>query len=606
MCMLSAMAARHEATFFVAPNGNGKLPAPSAERPDGPFATLQRARDAVRELKALDKREGRRPRDVVVMLRGGRYFLDQTLVLGPEDSGAKGHPVVYTAYPGERPVISGGRRITGWRKEGKLWVADVAQPPEGWYFAQLFVNGERQTRSREPDTDNWRQWPLTTKGLPHNGMHPPEEALDLYYPGDLIKNWDNLHDIEINVLPQFRWMNSVIPLASVNEAEKHAVLAAPAHYNIKKGDPFRVENTLAGIDEPGEWCLNTREGKVYYLAPEGVDMTIAEVIAPALVELVRVQGDEETEKLVHHLVFRGLTFTEANRSQWDKRPEQTHWPSWRPLDTEESAVVFEGVNDCAVENCRFASVGGYALRFSLTALDNRIVGNEVVDAGGGGILLRGYHPGTMDVNKRNLISRNHIHHIGREYWASWGIKLYQSGENVVSHNYVHHASYIGMGFCGIGVDQFNMWKGQPGHGIRWDEIPEDDPLTRASVKRYLHSHNNVFSYNVIHDHMALQLVDGAGIYACAPGVGNKVLNNVIFNATGPSQWGLGLDFEADDITLVGNVVFNCTYPGIPDAERVGTTWKNNLTYPMGEEPAEIVRMAEIMTNIAAETTGPPQ
>jgi len=532
------------------------------------------------------------------MLRGGRYFLDQTLVLGPEDSGAKGHPVVYTAYPGERPVISGGRRITGWRKEGKLWVADVAQPPEGWYFAQLFVNGERQTRSREPDTDNWRQWPLTTKGLPHNGMHPPEEALDLYYPGDLIKNWDNLHDIEINVLPQFRWMNSVIPLASVNEAEKHAVLAAPAHYNIKKGDPFRVENTLAGIDEPGEWCLNTREGKVYYLAPEGVDMTIAEVIAPALVELVRVQGDEETEKLVHHLVFRGLTFTEANRSQWDKRPEQTHWPSWRPLDTEESAVVFEGVNDCAVENCRFASVGGYALRFSLTALDNRIVGNEVVDAGGGGILLRGYHPGTMDVNKRNLISRNHIHHIGREYWASWGIKLYQSGENVVSHNYVHHASYIGMGFFGIAVEEFNMWKGQLGQTMmRWNEIPEDDPLTEISVKRYLHTRNNVFSYNVIHDYMR-NLIDGGGIYTCAPGLVNEVLNNVMYNATGPVSLGVYLDFQSRGYVIItNNIVFNCQNPGHGDR-------KTNFIYRMGEEPPEIRVMAEALAELAAQTTGP--
>jgi len=50
VCTLPAMAVRHDATFFVAPDGNdgwtGKLPAPSAERPDGPFATLQRARDA--------------------------------------------------------------------------------------------------------------------------------------------------------------------------------------------------------------------------------------------------------------------------------------------------------------------------------------------------------------------------------------------------------------------------------------------------------------------------------------------------------------------------------------------------------------------------------
>ena len=109
------------ATFFVATNGNeswsGRLPAPNANNTDGPFATLARARNAVRELKAnSDTQAG-----ITVAVRGGKYFLDQTLVLGPQDGGTRDCPIVYTAFPDEKPVLSGGRRITGWKPyRGKI------------------------------------------------------------------------------------------------------------------------------------------------------------------------------------------------------------------------------------------------------------------------------------------------------------------------------------------------------------------------------------------------------------------------------------------------------------------------------------------------------
>ncbi len=581
-------------TLFVSPDGNdawsGRLPEATANGTDGPLATLVAARNAVRELP--------KDRTVTVILRGGTYALTETLVFSPEDSGSEGHPVVYCAFPGERPTVTGGRSIEGWRQEGQLWVADVPQPPGGWYFAQLFVNGELQTRSREPDTDDWTQWPLTTKGIPHDELHLPERAVDLHYPNDLIRNWDNLHDIEINLLPCWRWMNCVIPLASVDEAEGHAVLAAPAHYNINANDPFRVENTLEGIDEPGEWCLNTKEGKVYYLAPEGVDMTTAEVIAPVLTQLIRVQGDEQAEQFVHDICLRGLTFNGVNRPQWDQVPE----PERRTLDTNDSAILLEGAANCAIEECRFVGVAANAVRLNLTAMDNRIVGNEVVGAGGGGVQITGYEPGTKDVNQRNIVSRNHVHHSALEYWHSPAIMVVQSGHNTISYNYIHHMSYIGIAVSGTWVENFNLWKDQPGHGFRWEEMPDDDPLSRESVKPYLHSRHNLIAYNVIHDHMQL-LLDGGGIYTNAIGLGNRILDNLVYNATGQADLGIYLDLQSDDVTVANNTVFNCTGPST-NGDGVGNTWESNSIYNMGEEPAEVVQTAQIMTAAAAQMAGP--
>ena len=86
------------------------LAAPNAQKSDGPFATLERARDAVRELKK------QKATDIVVLVREGTYQLTNTIVFGLEDSGVGDSTITYAAYPGETPVFSSGREIQGWEQ----------------------------------------------------------------------------------------------------------------------------------------------------------------------------------------------------------------------------------------------------------------------------------------------------------------------------------------------------------------------------------------------------------------------------------------------------------------------------------------------------------
>ena len=65
--------------------------------------------------------------DVVVNLRGGTYVLSEPLRFSAAegDGGSGGHSVIYQAYGygtprQEVPVISGGRRVTGWRPAGEV------------------------------------------------------------------------------------------------------------------------------------------------------------------------------------------------------------------------------------------------------------------------------------------------------------------------------------------------------------------------------------------------------------------------------------------------------------------------------------------------------
>lgn len=155
---LSASAA--PVRFYVSPQGDdswsGKLARPNARRTDGPFATLHRAQQAVREAKAQGVRQ---PIEVVVS--GGTYYLSEPLLFTPDDSGTAEAPVTYRAARGARVVLSGGVSLSGWRRvEGNLWAVRVpdlfreGEPP------RLLRVGDRWAiRARHPNFDP--QQPLT-------------------------------------------------------------------------------------------------------------------------------------------------------------------------------------------------------------------------------------------------------------------------------------------------------------------------------------------------------------------------------------------------------------------------------------------------------------
>ncbi|MFZ0860165.1 MAG: hypothetical protein WAN18_05750, partial [Candidatus Sulfotelmatobacter sp.] len=123
------------ATFYVSSSGNDKSPGTKKL----PFATLHRAQEAVRQ-----SRNSSAP--VRVLVREGTYYLKSALTFGREDSGSKEAPMIYTAYPGERVTISGGRKLAcNWNpyKNGIM----MASVPSGLEFTQLFINGKRQIRA---------------------------------------------------------------------------------------------------------------------------------------------------------------------------------------------------------------------------------------------------------------------------------------------------------------------------------------------------------------------------------------------------------------------------------------------------------------------------
>ena len=125
----------------------------------------------------------------------------------------------------------------------------------------------------------------------------------------------------------------------------------------------------------------------------------------------------------------------------------------------------------AVRELKFTQSGSGAIRMDLHGMENTISGNHIEQMGGAGIVLCGYGPGTKDVNRKNLVYNNHIHHIGKIYIHSPGIFLWQSGENRVANNLIHHTPYCGMIVSGCMTHFFERADNRElVRTIRWHEV----------------------------------------------------------------------------------------------------------------------------------------
>ena len=593
--------------FFVSTQGNdtwsGALADPNPVRTDGPFATLSRARDAVRDL-LKDAQE----RHISVVVRGGVYGLTETVVFSGQDSARGEQSISYSAYPGETPVFSGAAMLKGWRAldvvpeqvpesvRGRIWVADVshirrlksAQAPaasvtdlrsEDWRFFTLYDGDRRLPRARGPGFAPTSTMPRGTRD--RQTLHFPEGALE---------NWPDLPGAELLIIPSYFWVMNILPIESVDESARVAKTAVPGTYplgrNGMSGRPTAwVENVLAVLDQPDEWVLDG-DRAVLYLCCE-TDPNERDILVPVLTELLRVSGEIDYEggadTPVRNIAFRGLTFTHGERLSWHGGTGWGLQHDWERFDSPTALLRLRAAEGCVVEQCHFVGSGHTAIRLDLHCRGNRIAGNHIEHIGGVGILLAGYGPGTKDVNRDNEIVSNYIHHIGELYWGSVGIFAWQSGGNRIAHNLIHSCPYTGIVVSGrIGWDPDG--RAECSRTVRWDEVgvPKTAPIKRLSWQErepFLHGRRNMVEYNDIHNVMEV-CGDGNCIYISGTGGGNRVRHNYCHDCTG----------------LYMNAVIRC------DDDQHGTLMEGNICTRTGGHGEGFISKGDndIINNIVAD------
>jgi hypothetical protein len=518
------------AVYYVSPDGSDGNPGTAAQ----PFATLEKARSMVRTVNS-DMME-----DLIVYLRGGTYQLAQPLLFDRYDSGTNGFSVIYTAYAGERPLLSGGQHITGWTAAGNgIYRASVGP----WRFRQLYVNGSRAIRARTPDAGSYHQLRSWDSG-----------GQRIEIASNEIANWQRLHDVEMIILGKgvnqanLRVASFAVAGSSafVTPREPERTRIFQQGYPPKEPRPYYFENAMEFLDQPGEWYLNAGTNTVFYRPRAGEDMTTATVVAPRLERLLGVQGTLAAP--VHHIEFHGLTFAYATWLLPNSEGfigDQAFTYFVQPLPNDEitsypsprhpAAVHVQAAHDIRFERNVFQHLGASGLNLYMGTQDVAVIGNLFRDIAATGIAvdltLEGNPTDTRRITRRPVIRNNYITGIARDYYQNTAIAVGYTDGAVIEHNEVTDAPYTGITV-----------------GWGWDDR---DNAARDTLVRY----NKVW-------HVLTLMSDGGGIYTLSRQPGTLIAENYVHDITrapvhgGFNISGIYLDEGSNFITVRDNVLVN--------------------------------------------------
>ncbi len=573
---VGASAATADTKFYVSPSGHDNWPGTKQR----PFETLRRAQQAVRQATHWMHS------DVVVNLRAGTHVLDQPLRLSDAkgDSGRHGNKVVYQAYGygtrrEENAIVSGGRRITGWKRvagQPGVWRAPVGD----LVTRHLFVNGERASMS------------ALGGGLPGT-----LEGTKTGYVTDSTdpQSWDNPGEIELVYTGAFSWSE---PRCGIDEISGDAnsttiTMDQPCFEWSQKMfatewegtyypliDPTAVQNSSSFLNDPGEFYLDrSQPGQhvLMYVPRPGEDMRRANVIAPTLETLVESRGKPGNR--LHDVVFRGLTFAHATWLAPSEPAGFVHYwahtyynggevnmatgdfPTNEDLLSVPGNLSFHGVDRIDFEDDRFVKLGAAAVEFSHDSGYNSVVGSVFTDVSGGGVWMGPSAPETGGPNPGNRIENNWVHDIGVEFPGSAGLLLQGTQDSVIAHNQVNDVPYSGIVLAHSG------------------DLDNAGPATTG--QKVLN--------NYVFDALK-RLSDGGGIYISGPqgstyGDGALIRGNVVHDVP---YLGIYADFYATWETIRENVTYRTTYssggycPIIVNYE--GNFWDNENVAYAGECP----------------------
>ena len=457
--------------------------------------------------------------DIQVVLRGGTYLLDAPFILGPEDSGQNGHLVIYRAFAGEQPLLSGGVSITGWQlHDGGLNIYR-AQMPSGLHSRQLYVNGQRAQRARgelEPEG-----FSVITQGY-----QAPDAAM---------AGWANPTDVELVDL--FLWKSFRCKVGSIAGGsitmQQPCWSLAQWHTNLGMAGPSWVENAYELLDQEGEWYHDRPNGWIYLIPRSGQNPTSAQVVVPRLETLMALQGSPGNP--VHHIRIENLTFAHAT---W-LRPETADGypvlqagvllrgdPASPWFEMTPGNVSLRSAEDIHFSRCSFEHLGAIGLRLEEGSQRCLVEGCRFADISSSAISLGEIDdPNPADARlicADNQLSNNHISDIGQEYFDSPGILLGYSAGNLVTHNELTDLPYSGISL-----------------GWGWS--------LNASVAQNNHITHNRVSY------VMQRLVDGGLIYTLSSQPNSSISDNFLHNQV-HDYGAIYLDQGSQHFSITDNVI----------------------------------------------------
>ena len=499
-----------------------------------PFNSLNNARDAVRTV--IPSMEG----DIVINLKGGTYRTDNEnyFVLGNADGGANGYNVIWKNAPGEKPVISGSKPVTGFTEgDNGIWYADASEFDS---IYALTVNGKA---ARIAGTEE----PIHATKL-YNGS-----ALTGGYTGGIGFSKNDLPEIS-NASNAFvhvasSWVDVMYTVDSVSvdgdnykyvvdsdrlESSTTKELFGSNSKAIDKDDYFYVENAKELLDHPGEFYFG--EGVLYYMPRIGEDMTSATVEAAVSDYLINILGDRNNH--VQNIVISGIKFENTTYDYAYEHGFTTRQAQFVNFEVDDilvqGSIWLDYADNIEISDCEFTSITKPCISFVQGVLNSKVTRNKFSNIGSSAVVV-----GTNDHNELeyeseercagNTISDNIIENPAMIFRGSPAISCYYVADTDIAHNKITNCNYTGISL-----------------GWGWANYPD---LTYCA--------NNKVANNYI-ENINMIASDGGAIYTLGNLPNAVIEGNYYVQTKTPQQnhilFGLYFDEGTQNVTATNNVI----------------------------------------------------
>ncbi len=447
-----------------------------------PLASIAGARDRLRDMR----RSGKLPEGAVVTLHAGTYRQSESFRLESEDSGTAEGPVVFRAAPGEAVTLSGGVELPAGALQPvtdpamlarlpaaarpHVRVADFGLASAAPFAAEITCNGTPLTLARWPKAGYARLAGQPAVTTPDGTPRAAKLEDGFLYTGDRPRRWQEPGEAWIHVWGN-DWATARVQVAGIDLACRHALTRPPygSQYGFPKNGRFFWFNILEELNEPGEYILDRKSGRLYVWLPEGS--------LPSSLECATLDQPLVELHDAAHIRFEGIAF----------RHGRSH------------GLTIYGGSDVAVTACRVSCLGGSGIVVE-GGRRHAVRGCEVAYLGGCGISLSGGDRRTLE-RADHAAENNHVHHFAMwEYCYNAGVhigggsygSLMGSVGIRIAHNRIHDCPHNGILYWGndLEIENNDIYRVVMESTDAGAIYTGRDFARRGSLIRHNHLHHN--------------------------------------------------------------------------------------------------------------------
>ncbi len=496
--------------FYVSPEGSdswsGTFPDPIGNGSDGPFKTLEKARDKLREiLKAMDKKGG------VVLVRKGKYELTEPLEFDENDSGSSAFPVVWQNYKGEEVYIIGGKEIQNFENyQGNIYKAKIENVPSEPRI--LMYNNKIQILARWPNQNDEQipggEWAFIT-GVTDDTAKTTFQCSLL--PPSLLNS--EIKNLEVATFSNYNWAFQIIKVKTIKEGGT-VEIEGNFNYEAKRGRRFFLQNHLSLLDTESEWYYDKDKQELYFYFPVREQSSGTKPFLATLNNLITIKNAKYVNLI-------GFNFLCSN----------------------DTGVVMENSEQCLVAKCSFSGIYNTAGVIN-GGKNNRIEGCDLFELGGSGISVNGGDKKKLEPGGHQVIN-NHIFHFAKIH------KTYHPGVSIsgvgnrIANNEIHDSPHSA------------IILGGNDHIIEYNRIyrvcQETGDAGAFYMGRDWTNRGNILRHNIFHDVYGFGLSDETSS------------NDADFHFQYEFPlwaWGIYLDDCTSGVTVFGNILYRVPLCGV--------------------------------------------